>query len=113
MNFNIHNTRVEIKVLFADDIRVNFLVKPKYMAWREMTQKERSTFTARNHQWTITVKVYGEDDREDVHEVVVTTPINFEGANDVFRQILEAAQEHWPGMVIKRILTTIKPGVIA
>ena len=113
MNFTIHNTKVTIDVLHADEILVNFIYKPRFMSWREMTEKERLDFIKRKHRWTIDIQVYGEEDRLGTYEVVVTTPIDFEGANDAFKYVLDATQEHWPGMVIKRILTTIKPGVIA
>lgn len=113
MNFTIHNTKVTIDVLHADEILVNFIYKPRFMSWREMTEKERLDFIKRKHRWTIDIQVYGETERLGTYEVTVTTPIDFEGANDAFKHVLDAAQSNWPGLVIKRILTTIKPGVIA
>ena len=111
MNFNINNTKVTVDVLHADEIIVKFLYKPRWMAWREMTDRERLDFTKRRHRWSIDIQVFGEDERYGTYEVAVTTPIDFEGANDAFKHVLNATQDYWPGMVIKRILTTIKPGV--
>ncbi len=111
MKYNKDNSKVVVDVLYADEILVKFLLKPRYMSWREMTNKERIEFTKINHKWTITIEVTGEDGRLDQHEVAVSTPITFPNANDVFREILESAQELWPGLVIANIKTVFIPGL--
>lgn len=111
MGFNVNNTKVMVDVLHADEIIVKFLYKPRWMSWREMTDRERLDFIKRRHRWSIDIQVFGEEDQYGTYEVAVTTPIDFEGANDAFKHVLNATQDYWSGMVIKRILTIIKPGV--
>ena len=111
MSFNINNTKVTVDVLHADEIKVEFLYKPRWMNWRVMSEKERLDFIKRNYRWTIVIEIFGEDGQCGKYDVAITTPINFEGANDAFKHVLDATQAEWPGAVIERILTTIKPGV--
>lgn len=111
MKFNKENAKVVVNVLHADEIIVNFLHKPRFMSWREMTQRELQAFAKVNYKWTISLEVKGTDDRVDEHEIAVSTPILFTGANDVFREILESVQELWPGKVIAKITAVFLPGL--
>ena len=108
MKFSAQNSKVKVEVLHGDEVTVTFYVKPLQRTWREQTLKERAKFTARNFKWTIQLRVEGDNGRVDEHELFVSTPIHFLGANDVFRELMDTMAETWT--VINRLEATFIPG---
>lgn len=109
MAYNSKNTKVVVTVVHGDEITVTFCTKRRFVGWCEMTPRERERFVNSNLKWVISVTITGDVERMDEHEVAVTTPVGFKGANDVFREILEAAQYSWE--IIDKVEAIFTPGI--